>query len=513
MTNPKHTIRRGAKYSFKFNVPEDVREYFEGKSQIVIALGTDSPSQAAVKAQELYAEQTAKVEDARRAGIVISVEPLDMSQLPTYQRRDLEYGISTLEEVDKVIVTQLLGAQFDDAETMTEALNTPNIITATIKGRPTPQEVRKSLEGARNQIAEHIAILEAELNRGLSPVVREQLAALLAGHETFHPNATRNVSSVQYDANASDRTFQMILDEWSVEKPAGADMLGKRVRFVKQFAKHCGVTLDDVMPTVSNKANAKAWRLALQSSGKKSVNATFATVKDFFSFAVAEGDLPTNPAEGMSIAKTKSTKSVFTVEEMRDVILPLTHEQRFKHGDAFRFAAFMGWRMDEVLKLDDTCFTDIGGVQVVEVRGGKTKHTERVVPLPDAVLNDTDIMKRVATTGRTFSADLKANRSGSYTGPVSSAFNGHFHDAFASKVDESGGKKTMHAMRHTFTTLWEVLELDDKLGMEVTGHSKADVTSAVHASYICDEHVMRDVKRLGKKKALMNQICERLLKG
>lgn len=199
-------------------------------------------------------------------------------------------------------------------------------------------------------------------------------------------------------------------------------------------------------------------------------------------YAKVNGEILSNPAEGMVIKKTKRSVEQRKTFSPEDLKLIFKNPDRFTKPDMFwcpLIAMFTGARVNEIAQLhlsDLEQHEDIWCININKATDDKrlkNLSSHRLVPVHPFLANDLRIIQRkelLEGQGEIrFFPELKLGRDG-YGKNVSSWF-GRYRDKL--KLDED---KVFHSFRHTFATNLAHNDINDHSLKALMGHFESGVT-------------------------------------
>jgi len=210
-----------------------------------------------------------------------------------------------------------------------------------------------------------------------------------------------------------------------------------------------------------------------------------------FKWAVRNGYMDRNPAEGLQLPSSKRAdeyRAAFDSDDLKR----LFHSREYfedTHKHSYRFwlpiiALFTGMRLNEICQLYlEDIYADDDGVFVFDIRerkgvtNTKTSSSERLVPLHDFLRVDLNLPGYVAklrSEGQTrLFPELPKRRDG--YGQAASRWFSRYRE-HCGIVEGPGGKKDFHSFRHTVSNKLKQTNAEHFPTQELLGHSTGSIT-------------------------------------
>jgi len=209
------------------------------------------------------------------------------------------------------------------------------------------------------------------------------------------------------------------------------------------------------------------------------INKYMRRLSGVFNYAVKNGYMPSNPAEGIQIRSQKRAdqeREAYTTEDLRKLFQSEDYRED-KHRASYMFwtpyiALYSGCRLEEICQLHLEDIRQEGGVWVFDINDKhekrlKNQSSRRLVPIHPhliqlGLLNHVEALK---TKGeRRLFSELDQRRDG-YGQTVSKWFQRY------KKRCEIGDGKTFHSFRHTFITHLKHKQVDPFMIHELDEHT------------------------------------------
>jgi len=221
------------------------------------------------------------------------------------------------------------------------------------------------------------------------------------------------------------------------------------------------------------------------------INKQLDRASSLFKWAVRNGYMDRNPAEGLQLPTSKRAdeyRAAFDSDDLKKIFHSRDYlEDTHKYGYRFWLpviALFTGMRLNEIcqLHLEDIHEAD-EGVYVFDVRerkgvtDTKTSSSERLVPLHNFLrvdLNLPDYVAKLRSEGQTrLFPELKKRRDG--YGQAASRWFSRYKE-HCGIVEGPGGKKDFHSFRHTVSNKLKQVSAEHFPTQELLGHSTGSIT-------------------------------------
>ena len=216
------------------------------------------------------------------------------------------------------------------------------------------------------------------------------------------------------------------------------------------------------------------------------VNKNLGKLSSFFSYAVKNGCMDSNPAEGIQVRQKKRDdeyRDAFDKNDLEELFVSEEYiEDHHKSSYAFWtpiLSLYTGCRLEEICQLHLDDIHQDEGLWVLDINDNdekkvKSPAAKRLVPLHPVIIEDLNFIGHVeALKGRgetRLFPELKKARDG-YGQTVSKWF-GRYRKRCGVRDD----KKTFHSLRHTFITHLKHQKVDPYLLHEIDGHTIESLT-------------------------------------
>lgn len=216
------------------------------------------------------------------------------------------------------------------------------------------------------------------------------------------------------------------------------------------------------------------------------VNKNLGKLSSFFKYAVKNGFINNNPAEGMQLPK-KRRDDEYRDPFNRDDLDKLFYSEEYledRHQESYAFwtpiiSLFTGCRLEEIAQLHLNDVREEEGVWVLDINDRdekkvKSKASKRLVPLHPILTNQLNLLGYVNSLkangeSRLF-PELSLRRDG-YGQTVSKWFG-----RYRKRCGVNGKRKTFHSFRHTFITTLKHNRVDPFMLHEIDGHTIDSMT-------------------------------------
>lgn len=224
------------------------------------------------------------------------------------------------------------------------------------------------------------------------------------------------------------------------------------------------------------------WRLSLAHLAAVTVCTEVMHVHKFYSWAVDEGLLGSDPSR--RLVRPKKPPRLPRPMSDTDLDLALSHARQPIHA-WLTLAAYAGLRAGELARLQRSDVLDTADPPVIFIADGKGGR-QRIIPMGSTVLTE---LRTFGLPSRGFVFGRADGRAGGNSpARVSQAVNRFLHDL--------GIDATLHCARHTFGTRLYRVSRDIRMTGAVMGHADPATT----AGYVqwSDEHAVAAVRALDK---------------
>ena len=212
-----------------------------------------------------------------------------------------------------------------------------------------------------------------------------------------------------------------------------------------------------------------------------SVNKYLIRISSLFKYAAKAGYITSNPAEGMTLRKTKRAdedRDPFSDEDL-DKLFNSDEYQNDTHRKSYAFwtpllALFTGARLEEICQLHLDDIQQVDGVWGIDINDkGEKKNkpspaTKRFIPLHPIItdnLSFIDHTESLKTRGELRLFPELIQRRDGYGQTVSKWF-----ARYRKRVGVADGHKAFHSFRHTFITHLKHKQVDPYMLHEIDGH-------------------------------------------
>ncbi len=262
-------------------------------------------------------------------------------------------------------------------------------------------------------------------------------------------------------------------------------------------------------PKYRNKSIAQLLEMADAGTIPKTLSVTtinkhLTRATSLFKWAVQNGYMDRNPAEGLQIATTirdDEQRAVFTDDDLKKLFQSKDYvKDTHKHGYRFWLpvlALFTGARLTELcqLYLDDIYKVEpqVDGksdskspLYVIDLneKGDKKlktrKSSRRIIPLHDFIVRDLNFIgyvEKLKSQGQTrLFPELKRRKEG--YGKTASKWFGEYRQKCGFKLHRKSGdeRKDFHSFRHTVTNFLKQAGVDESVAGELLGHTHSSIT-------------------------------------
>lgn len=457
---PKYlSTNRHGTYYFRIVIPAHLRTFFSNQREIRRSLSTDSKREAIVKAKLLWA-------DYFRLFHENDVEEL-MSRRKKTVKKESEYTTRLMTGFDA------FGDAFsvdypDDPEREAKEykslldekkqtlLANPSLLSMRNSNESKPQEDSKS--GISIKFTHLVESFFKERKR--ENVITQNTIDDYQSVYTLFIKIMGDIDSTLINHSVANR-FKQVLCDWPKNSNKGR-LAGLSVEELVSFAQNN----PDQRISVSN------------------INKYITRMCTLLDWSVRHGYTPNNPFERIRLKKSamnKNERKHYTEEQLDKVFsIRMFKEHEYKEPHEYwlpLIALHTGMRLEEMCQLYAGEIVIFRGVRCFRVRDSevdqkvKSENAIRTVPIHPKLfkLGFDEYLKSFAPGERIFPA-LTANARGKYGGSVSKKFG-------RIKKNELGFGKEMvffHSFRHTVTTRFAVMRVDDKSIKTIVGHVPDD---------------------------------------
>lgn len=292
------------------------------------------------------------------------------------------------------------------------------------------------------------------------------------------------------EPKASELRFDALIDaRWREAKAAGSSprtLSAWRSSFkhLKEFLGHD----DAAKVTKAHVVAFKDHRLAQGASVKTVRDSDLAALKSTFGWAVANGKLANNPAEGVTLRlgrpKDQKRPKGFTDEEANAILqrakghTPSASRRKVKSDAAIRWVpwllAFTGARVGEISQLRKEDVFEQAGRWVIRITpdaGAVKTGQTRLVPLHRQLVEDGFVeFVQAAPDGHLFVSPKDPSEPDAAVRDLNNRLR-----LLIREVVPDEDVQPFHAWRHRFMTLARELGCDDAVVRSIVGHSARDV--------------------------------------
>ena len=220
----------------------------------------------------------------------------------------------------------------------------------------------------------------------------------------------------------------------------------------------------------------------------KTVNKSMTLLSSFFKWAVRQGLVKRNPAEGLGLKLTKKAseeRKAYTPEQLKALFSALPAVDHPEEPSKFwipRIAAYSGLRLEEICQLKPKdIIEEPGGVLCLNIDGPhlKTSSSKRIVPIHRELLNlglGNYLQGLPSDQEGWIFPELKEYRSarGKY-------FSKWFGQFLRKTVCISDKGITFHSLRHTFATALQHSQVEPLVISQLMGHAVKSMTFGRYA--------------------------------
>jgi integrase len=235
------------------------------------------------------------------------------------------------------------------------------------------------------------------------------------------------------------------------------------------------------------------------------VNKHITRVASFFKWAVKNGYMDKNPAEGMTLKKSKRAdqeRQAFTDDDLGRLFDSADyrdgHEKPYQHWLPY-LGLFTGARIEELCQLDLDDVREVDGILCLDInaRGTdkrlKSKASERIVPVHPALLElgfaEYIAQLRAEGHSRVF-PELKRRRDG-YGHTASKWF-----ARYRVRCGIGGRGKVFHSFRHTVADRLKQADVPGEKIAELVGHENSSITTGRYGKRYRPAALLETVKML-----------------
>lgn len=209
-----------------------------------------------------------------------------------------------------------------------------------------------------------------------------------------------------------------------------------------------------------------------------SVNKHIMRLNALLAYAVKEGILTVNCAQGMMLSdkrRTDEQRKAYSIEDIQAIVNNLQKEQgRLERYWIPIIAMYSGLRLDEICQLYCDDVQQLDGVWCLNINDDKDKKlknaaSKRVVPI-HPVLMSCGLIKYVESVLKTGMPRLWMNLTWREADGYSNSM-GSWYRRFNREYISEDKSKVFHSFRHTFTDMLKQAGVQDTLISELVGHS------------------------------------------
>jgi integrase len=357
-------------------------------------------------------------------------------------------------------------------------------------------------------------VLDAESRSG---VIKEAARACIEAAARLKQNAEGDYSpdpvaarfpkweddrNAQHDAakpKASAVSIHDVFNRWLKERSPAASTVSTWRGCADAFVAHLGH--DDMAR--ATKADVVAWKDALVDRGlspKTIGGGHLATLNTLYRFAVENGLVPSNPADGVRLRVKRRAGTSMLPHTDKDVarILSLSQLEKLPYRRWIPWLlAFSGARVGEIAQLWGSRVKIVDGIPSMQIApaedGGSLKNagSERTIPIHPAIVAE-GFLDFVKERG---SGPLFYTRRGSGAKHPSKGVSNHLSKWIRSQGFADERKAPNHAFRHYFKSACLKARLQDSLVDLIQGHkgSRGEADRYRHADL---ESMLEAIKRI-----------------
>ncbi len=521
--SPTYITRQSCGYCFRISVPPDV-SHFVSKKEIRYALRTGSREEAKRRARPMASFAHKVFSDIRKGGRMKELSEADINKLlHQYFRQTLEEDERSRVMEDsplpaEVHTEEMMGYEYVE-ECMTTALADCDwemmrkpverlLLENGIQLDPQSYTFRKL---CREMVKVHIHMLQVLKKREMGDYASPVQADIFQSSSTI----------VTVEENAQDgRAIKLsgLIEEYIAENDRAGNWTTKTKKDLQASSHLLMEVIGDVpvkaitrrtasefksvlfrLPSNMRKKRAyrdKTIQQMLQMDIPKAdlwstttLNKLIDRASMLFKWAVRNGYMESNPAEGMMLKKTKrddEERQAFSSDDLHR----LFHSPEFltdRHLHSYCFwtpvlGLFTGCRLEEICQLGLDDIRKLGGVWGIDINEDgekrvKTKAGRRFIPLHPVLVNDLRFLQYVEhlrSAGQTrLFPELKKWRDG-YSHAVS-----HWFARYRKKCGVTDQGKVFHSFRHNFieTLKHKPQVTDSNMIAELVGHEIGSITT------------------------------------
>ena len=525
--SPHYLVRNRHSYCFRVNVPKDL-QHLVGKRELRYSLKTGYVGVARAKAQIIAAQVHQIFAYLRRDGRKLSdlsdkeVQELVQQYLkgyieglesryeddpPFWDKGDLHSYIETLDEIRDDIIGYLGVGDYSTVEENVADLLEKNGVEGIEKGSAAYIKLcrgvlRAQLKGVdlekKHMSGDFSGTLEPSF-RGLLPSSPLKASEEEKG-ERISEVIDRYVSEAKVKWKEKTKHENLSILKLFVNVVGDIPIQDVTRRTVSKFKE----TLQKLPPNINKNPNYRGKTVSeiIQMEIPKKMAGTTVSkyltrVGGLFDYARKNGFYNgENPATGMNPPKNRRAFEARAPFDKNDLI-KLFHSEDYvedKHRQSYQFwmpilALFTGARLNELAQLH---LSDIrqaeDGVWVFDINDEeekylKAKSSKRIIPIHSFLLNDLNFLSHVdrlkAKGEKRLFPELKMGRDG-YGRNVSRWFNETYRQK-CGIVSTDGRKRDFHSFRDTFITHLVHQKVNDRMRLQVEGHSTGKDMTSVYA--------------------------------
>ena len=484
----KNMYRVGSVWYLRKQIPADLRHHYADKVEIRRSLGTGDKRKAE---QKLHAE-LAKISAEFDA---LTVEGSAEAQEARALVRDIGTTFADYELLVSLDGSDDFLSAAEEAFLASGKLPTTpaelNAIGESIRSRIQPIAPRDRLSTIE-QITGAIGTIRAERARiehvGIDDIIRpdhdgeptapfpmhliEDVRAFviqrLKEQETQLEAVAARLNGKPIDQAPS--SLWTIYERWKLERKPAPSTLHEFKTAIKRFDEINGsLTVAEITTD-----HGRKFKDMLVASGLKSasVQKQLSCVKTLLAYAADNALITANPLARIRVqrGKDQADREDFTSDDFKKLFGSVDRgSQRYW---IMRLAQYTGMRLSEICQLcaeDIFKSEDIWCISVNKNDGKalKTESSRRVIPIPEAILNE-GFLGFVPKEGRLFPS-AKADAKGNAGGLVSRWFT-----RYRREVGITSERKVFHSFRHTFITAAREV-MSEETYTKITGHSTGKV--------------------------------------
>jgi len=303
----------------------------------------------------------------------------------------------------------------------------------------------------------------------------------------------------------SSLTFDELFERWRRETEPAASTITTWRGHLRQFAEHLGH--DD--PTRVTREDVVSWKDSLVERGLKGIRTGhLATIKRLLGYAAENGLIPTNPAQGVTVARRRGRGAGKLPYEDDEVACLLSLAEK-ENSPARRWLpwlmALSGARVGELAQLWGNRVTAVDGIPVMKITpaedGGSLKNegSERDVPLHPALIERgfVEFARRSGDGPLFYGRTTRASRGQKRVGArhASKGVANHLAAWIREQGFKDKRKAPNHAFRHWFKSACVKAEIQERVADAIQGHAGRTVADVYrHIDLATKARAVRKIK-------------------